>query len=153
MPKDGLHLSGKLLLTLYDSYGAIKLIQESRNMVVNTGLGHIADQLQETPNQAAVGWMAAGSGTTDPLTSDTLLEYEQSKIALTTRTSAACSVVYTALFSAGAATCTVSEAGLFNSAVSAAGTMLARSKFGGIAKASGDSLTVNWTISLADDGV
>lgn len=150
MLKDGMRGRGYVHFVLTDENSEIKLDQWYRNMIVNTGLAHIADQLAETPTQAAMSYMSVGSGSTAVVSSDTTLGSELSRVALSTRTAAAAVVTYTATFSAGQGTGTLYEAAIFNA--SSAGNMLARLVYGIITKASGDTLAITWTLTLADDG-
>lgn len=119
------------------------------NLVVTTGRNHIADQLSDQ-TEAAMSHMAIGEGTTTQILADTALESEVSRKALTSKTqgsgSDANKVVYVADWAAGEGTGAITEAGLFNSAT--AGTMLTRTTFAAKNKDVGDSLSIQWTLTI-----
>lgn len=146
-------LAGRVHLTLLDENGNVKEEREENNMVVAAGLNHIADQLSSSPGDAAMGYMALGSGTTAATGTDTTLGNEFStggRNALTSRTDSGAVVTYTCTFSAGESTGAVTEAGILNN--SSGGTLLARLVFAAINKAAGDTLAITWTLTFADDG-
>lgn len=119
------------------------------NLVVTTGKNHIADQLADQ-GEAAISHMAIGEGTTTQVVADTALESEVSRKALTSKTQGAGTdankVVYVADWAAGEGTGAITEAGLFNSAT--AGTMLTRTTFAVKNKDVGDSLSIQWTLTI-----
>lgn len=147
-------LAGLVHFTLIGPDGEIKEDRYEHNLVTTAGLSHIADQLSSSPGEAAMGYMALGSGSTAATAGDTALEGEFStggRNALATRTDSGAVVTYTCTFSAGESTGAVTEAGILNDV--SAGTLLARLVFGVITKASGDTLAITWTLTFADDGV
>jgi hypothetical protein len=123
--------------------------REFPNLVVDTGLYHIADQLAEQ-DEGQMSHMAIGSGTTPAAAGDTALESELGRVALTSITQGAGGdandVIYVATFPAGTGTGAVTEAGIFNA--TPAGVMLCRAVFAVINKAAGDALTITWTLTL-----
>jgi len=151
MLRDKVRGIGKVHFLLTGENGEIKLEQWCKNLVVNTGLYHIADQLASTPAQTRMTHMAVGSGSTAVSASNTTLVAELSRVAFTAQTASSGVVTYTATFSAGAGTGTLYEAGILNAA--SAGEMLSRLTYGVITKASGDTLAVTWTLTFTDDGV
>ena len=148
--KENLALSGKLKLILTDSKGNIKEERNIKNLIVNTGLGHITSRMTAA-SDGVMSHMALGSGSTAPAAGDTALGSQLgSRIALTSATRSGSSnesIIYSAQFAAGAGTGAVTEAGIFNA--SSSGTMLCRTVFSVVNKAAGDSLQVTWTITLA----
>ena len=119
------------------------------NLVVTTGRNHIADQLSDQ-SEASMSHMAIGEGTTTQILADTALESEVSRKALTSKTqgsgSDANKIIYVADWAAGEGTGAITEAGLFNSAT--AGTMLTRTTFAVKNKDVGDSLSIQWTLTI-----
>lgn len=135
-------------IELLDERGNIKEVRDVHNMVVTTGLAHIADQLKSSPAQAAMGYMAVGTGSTSPTLADTGLGTEADRNALTSRTAAGAVVTYVGTWAPGDATgVAITEAGIFNAASS--GTMLNRVTFGTITKGALDTLTITWTLTLS----
>jgi len=145
-----LKAAGKLSIVLKDEKGAVKETREIKNLVVNTGLGHITSRLLGTSSNV-MSHMALGSGTTAAAAGDTALESQLgSRKALTSSTQSGSnneSVVYVATFSAGESTGAVTEAGIFNASTS--GTMLCRTVFSVVNKAAGDTLQVTWTLTFS----
>jgi len=143
---------GNLTLVLYGADGEVKDVRHARNLVVDTGLEHIADMMASSHTDSEMGYMALGSDGTGALAGNTALGTQLgSRNALTARTHSGAVVTYTATFSAGQATGAVVEAGIFEDA--AGGTMLCRTTFTVINKGAADSLAVTWTLTFTDDGV
>lgn len=145
-----LKAAGKLSIVLKDEKGAVKETREIKNLVVNTGLGHITSRLLGTSSNV-MSHMALGSGTTAAAAGDTALQSQLgSRKALTSSTQSGSnneSIVYVATFIAGEATGAVTEAGIFNASTS--GTMLCRTVFSVVNKAAGDTLQVTWTVTFS----
>lgn len=114
------------------------------NLVVTSGKTLIAARIVGNA-QAAIGWMAVGTGTDDPDPGDTTLGAEIGRVALTTATSAGAVATMVGNFPAGTATGSVGEAGTFNAA--AAGNMLSRSTFTPIPKGPNDAIEITWTVT------
>lgn len=145
-----LKAAGKLSIVLKDEKGAVKETREIKNLVVNTGLGHITSRLLGT-SSGVMSHMALGSGTTAAAAGDTALGSQLgSRKALTSSTQSGSnneSIVYVATFAAGEGTGAVTEAGIFNASTS--GTMLCRTVFSVVNKAAGDTLQVTWTLTFS----
>jgi hypothetical protein len=150
--KDGTLMKGYIKIELFDKDGNVKQIVEKENTFMAVGDAHVADQLAATPAEAAMGWMAVGSGDTPFTTSSTTLTDEIDRNALSGGYPEQQSggddndVVYKATWAAGDATGALTEAGIFNSSV--AGTMLAASTFSVINKGASDTLTITWTVTV-----
>lgn len=132
---------------LFDEHGKLKDERKGHNLVVNTGLAHIADQLSASPGQAAMSHMEVGSGTTNPAAGDTTLETPIDRNALTSKTDSGAVVTYVGTWSAGDGTGAITEYGIFNAGSS--GTMLARYEDSVINKGASDTLVVTWTLTFA----
>jgi len=143
-------LSGQLSIVLTDNTGKIKESRYIPNLVVNTGLGYITSRMVGVAS-GVMSHMGIGSGTSIALAADTdlgnLLGSRQALDSTTVSGAANQNVVYVATFGAGVGTGAVTEAGVFN-AVSA-GTMLCRTVFAVVNKASADSMVITWTITLS----
>jgi hypothetical protein len=139
--------TANVLVEVFDEYGRLKDKREVHNLVVTAGKNHIADQLSSSPGQAAMGWMAIGSGSTAAAAGDTALVTELDRNALTSRTDATNVVTYVGDWAAGDGTSAdIEEAGIFNA--SSGGTMLARAVFTQINKGASDTLKITWTVTV-----
>jgi hypothetical protein len=137
---------GTVVLTLTGPDGKVKERREIFNAIVQTGKNHIASRLVGV-DQAPMGFMALGSGGAATAIGDLGLDAELGRVALTSYAAAVNVVSAVATFPPGTATGTLAEAGLFN-LLSGGGVMLARTTFSGVVKAAGDTLTVNWTVTI-----
>jgi hypothetical protein len=148
---DGLTVTGRVRVELRGPDGKLKARREVRNLVVDAGEAHIADQLSSAPGQAAMSHMALGTGATAPAFGNTALGTEIDRNALTSRTDAGNVVTYVGNWAAGDATnAALAEAGIFNAA--SVGTMLARATFTPIDKQAGDTLAITWTVTIGTAG-
>ena len=105
----------------------------------------MADRLSASPGQAAMGWMAIGTGTP----SATLLGVELDRNALTSCTDAGAVVTYVGDWAAGDGTGALTEAGIFNVVTAATITMLCSASFTVVNKLAGDTLKITWTLTLS----
>ena len=138
---DDLKLKGKLTIALND-----EVVQEVDNLVVTAGKGYVASRMKDA-SATAMSHMAIGSGTTNPAASDTAVETELGRVALTSTSVSAAVVTYVATFAAGTGTGAVTEAGILNA--SSGGTLLCRTEFNVVNKGSSDSMTVTWTVTVS----
>ena len=141
MINDGLKLKGKLSIALND-----EVVQEVDNLVVTAGKGYVASRMKAA-SATAMSHMAIGSGTTNPAASDTALETELGRVALTSTNVSGAVVTYVATFAAGTGTGAVTEAGILNA--SSSGTLLCRTEFSVVNKGSADSMTITWTVTVS----
>ena len=145
-------LKGHIKIELRDEDGNVKQVIEKDNTFMAVGDAHVADQLDATPAEAAMGWMSVGSGDSAFTTASTTLNDEIDRNALDAgypeqqAAAADNDVVYKAAWAAGDATGALVEAGIFNS--SGAGSMLAASTFSVINKGASDTLTITWTVTV-----
>jgi hypothetical protein len=154
MLKDNMLVCGKLKLELRDeATGELKQVNEVDNLVVNAGLAWLTDRMIQ--NTASImDYIAIGPTNTAPAAAQTTLSgAELARVQCTTHnrttvTATNDSVAYVSTFAAGTGTGTIEEAGIFNAA--STGTMLSRALTGTITKGAGDSLTITWTVTLAD---
>ncbi len=143
--KGEMELKGNVHLVLRDEKGRLKARRVIHNTVPANGLAHVADQLSAAPGQAAMGWMAVGTGTP----SATLLGVETDRNALTSRTDAGAVVTYVGDWAAGDATAAITEAGVFNVVTANTATMLMSASFAAINKGAADTLKITWTLTLS----
>lgn len=143
---DFLKATGKLSITLLDENNNVKDLIKINNIVVLTGKEWITNRMLNGAS-TLMSHMAMGLSNNNLSTSNTKLE---SEIARTSITSSVVSntIAYNATFAPGVATGTLVEAGIFNSATSNSGTMLARTVFSAINKLAADTLLVEWKITI-----
>lgn len=150
MEQSKLSVSGILTLVLYGPDGAVKERRVVRNLVVGSGLGHIASRMTGT-SSGVMSHLQLGTGSTAATAADTALESALSpRNALTSTTAGGTyneQLTYIASFIAGEATGSLREAGIFNA--SSGGTMLCRTVFPVVNKGAGDTLQVTWAVSLS----
>lgn len=141
--------TGQLDITITRADGT-KEKDKVKNLVVTVGRNHIADQLASQA-EAGMSHMAIGEGTTTPVIDDTALEAELSRKVYTSKTQGAGAdankIVYLADWAPGEGTGAITEAGMFNGA--AAGVMLTRATFAVKNKGAGDSLSIQWTLTIS----
>ena len=149
MIREKIMATGKVNVTLTRENGDVEKDTDC-NLVVTTGRNHIADQLTDQ-GDGAMSHMAIGEGTGTQVIADTALGSEVSggRVAFTTKVqgTAGNTVVYTADWPPGVGTGLITEAGIFNS--STVGIMLARTTFGVKDKGVGDSMSIQWTVTIA----
>jgi hypothetical protein len=153
--RDGLRFAVNVHVALRGPDGEVKEERHVHNLVTDVGCAHIADQLESSPDDAAMSHMAIGTGTNAPAAGDTTLQTELDRNTLTSFLQGAGAddhkVVYIGDWAAGDGTGAITEAGIFNAA--SAGTLLARTTFSVVNKGANDTLEITWTLSVADDGV
>lgn len=147
--KDSTKATGKVNVVVSDLNGKVKQDFTVSNLVVDTGLDHIAKALEANPAPTAMSHMAVGTGTTAAAAADTTLETEAAggRVTLTSTTATDNSVAYVASYGAGVATAALTEAAILNA--SSAGTMLCRTVFPVINKGAADTMTVTWTVTIS----
>ena len=123
------------------------LVQDISNLVVTAGKVWIAT-LMQSGTGTPMSHMAVGTGTTATAVTDTTLEIELARVALSvaggTRTNN--TVEFVGVYPAGTGTGTLTEAGLFNDV--SAGTMLSHTVFSPVTKGASDQLTITWTVTV-----
>lgn len=147
---DKMNALGRVRIQLFDGEGNLKEEQTVKNLVVTTGLNHIADRLGASSPATRMSHMEVGTGTTAAAAGDTALgsAIASSRVSLTTQTVSTNTVEYVGDFPAGTGTGAVTEAGVFNA--SSAGTMLCRTVFSVVNKAAADTLKITWTLTVSD---
>lgn len=143
---DNIHIKGSLKLILRDHNGRIKERRNLNNLIVTTGKNWIASRLKDETTQ--MSYMGIGEGDTAPVIGDTNLENPLIRVLLTPLGGVVLNntITYTATFGNGIGTGAITEAGIFTA--STAGTMLCRTVFLPMNKASTDSLSIQWIVTI-----
>ena len=141
MVNENLKLTGALTIALND-----EVVHEVDNLVVTAGKNFVASRMKDT-TKAAMTHMAVGTGTTTAAASQTALVTENDRNTLTSTTVTANAIAYVCTWAAGDATAALTEAGIFNA--SSGGDMLCRTVFSVVNKASADSMTISWTVTVS----
>jgi hypothetical protein len=138
------------LVTIVQTNAEGKIVKEFQvpNLVVTSGKNHIAAKIAATTNSpAAMTHMAIGTGTSTPGASDTTLGPQTGRVSLSGSVVSTNTITYTATFPAGTGDGAITEAGVFNA--SSSGTMLCRTTFPVVNKASGDTIAVTWVVTVS----
>ena len=138
------------LVKIVHTNAAGELVKEFNvpNLVVTAGKNHIAAKIAATTNSpAAMTHMAIGTGTSTPGASDTALGTQTGRVSLSGSVVSTNTITYTATFPAGTGDGAITEAGIFNA--STGGTMLCRTTFPVVNKASGDTVAVTWVVTVS----
>ena len=136
MINDSIEVTGELKLTLTRPDGHVKHEVIIPNLVVTTGKNYIASRMKDA-SATAMTHMAIGTGSTAAAAGNTALGSEAGRVALTSTTVSTNNVAYVATFAAGTGTGAITEAGILNA--SSGGTLLCRTVFSVINKASADT--------------
>jgi hypothetical protein len=148
MIADDLKLNGRLTVNLVAEDGSIKETQEIPNLVVTTGKAYVASRMAGT-SASVMSHMAIGTSSTAAAVANTTLANEVARVAISSTNVASNDIVYSATFPAStpSSAAAVVEAAIFNA--SSSGTMLCRTVFSVINKASTDSISIQWTITAS----
>ena len=140
MVNDNFNLQGALTIALNN-----EVVREVPNLVVTAGKNWVAQRMNNV--NTVMTHMAVGTGTTQALAAQTALVSENDRNSLTSTTVTNNTIIYVATWAAGDATAALTEAGVFDAA--SGGDMLCRTKFSVVNKASADSMTITWTITVS----
>lgn len=145
-------LTGIITFTIKDINGNVKDKFTIKNTITDAGLAGIASRINGADSESAFTYLALGTGTTSPTTSDTALETEITDSGLarssatatrettnTTDDTAQLEHTWTATASKA-----ITECGMFNA--SSGGTMLGRQTFTAKNIASGETINVKYGI-------
>jgi len=150
--KTRLNIVGHGRAVLRDELGRIKELREFDNVFTDVGDAHVADQMESSPDEAAMSDMAIGTVTTTLTAGDTQLGGELDRNTLTSFTQGASAddnkVVYIGDWAAADGTGAITEAGIFNSHTADSGTMLCAQTFSVINKGAADTLQITWTVTF-----
>ena len=140
--------TGKVHIQHFDANGNLKSEHHVKNLVVTTGKNYIASRMVGTAT-AVMTHMGIGTGSTTPAASNTALGTQTGRVALSNGNGSASgnAITFTATFPAGTGDGAITEAGIFNA--SSGGTMLCRTTFPVVNKASGDTIAVTWIVTVS----
>jgi hypothetical protein len=149
--KDNIKATGKVKLVLTGPDGKVKQKVEVNNLVVEDGLEYITSRMKLT-TPTIMSHMAVGTGTATPVSGNAVLGTEVLRSALTSTTVSGSQITYVAAFGvhAGSTTHALREAGVLNNATAGSGVLLCRTLYDQISKAPADTVTITWTVDLAD---
>jgi len=141
-------LRGKFHMLINRENGDVEE-REHENLIVDAGFDLICDTLGTNTQPSDLTHMAVGSNNTSPNASDTALNtiLDVRRIAAYAHTPGTKVFTMITTFAAGESTGAWVEAGLFNAVTT--GEMLNRVIFSVVNKASGDSITATFTITLS----
>lgn len=151
-----LKVTGEVTFRHYNGKGSLIDVITVPNLIVTTGLYHIASRMSNTGTAGQMTHMALGASSTTPALGDTALGSQLlNRKALTIAGGSVSNntITYAATFLAGEATGGVVEAGIFNSAsgvlTGLTNAMLCRTVFPIINKGALDSLAVTWVVTVS----
>jgi hypothetical protein len=155
---DGLAVSGQLDIHVWDfATGITKEFRQEKNLVLLLGKDFITSRMIGVA-QAVISHMGVGTSGTAAATGNNeascVATMIGSKVALSpaaaqgTTVSANDNVTYQCTFAPGVGTGAIQEAFLFNSGTNAVGIAFARTVFGTVTKAAGDSMAITWKINF-----
>ena len=148
-------VTGHVILQVFDtSTGELKFKQENHNLVVDGGLDEMAQAIFGVGGVGSTffDYIEIGTGTTAPTAGDTTIEtsacarIQDASPDVNSSISGQTSVSVISSFDGGTCAGGITEAGVFNGL--AGGQMLARSTFGVVTIGSGDTLNVNYTVTI-----
>lgn len=147
-------LRGSLRIHKLDLDGNIVEERMVHNVVVTQGRSWVLGQIQSNNHQTAqnIGWLAIGTSTAAPATSDVLLGSEVTRVAIgtwvtSTLTANPPSWQAQASFASNVANTTLAEVGLFNTSSANASTLLGHATFTSFSKTTSNTLSISYTIS------
>lgn len=138
--------TGSLVINLFDEHGMLKDQRKVNNIVVLIGRQWIVGRMAgNTPT--LMSHMAIGTSGNDLADVNSILANEIARSSVTT-TTAGNTIIFNSTFAPSVGTGILLEAGVFNSASTNAGTMLCRTVFSAINKLAGDTLQVEWKVTI-----
>jgi hypothetical protein len=138
--------TGSLVINLFDEHGMLKDQRKVNNIVVLIGRQWIVGRMAgNTPT--LMSHMAIGTSGNDLADVNSILANEIARSSVTS-TTAGNTIIFNSTFAPSVGTGILLEAGVFNSASTNAGTMLCRTVFSAINKLAGDTLQVEWKVTI-----
>lgn len=153
--QDRSSVTGHVILQVFDTAtGELKFKQENHNLVVDVGLDEMAQATFGVGGSGSTDfdYIEIGTGTTAPTATDTTIEtsacarIQDASPDVNSAISGQTSVSIISSFDGGTCAGGITEAGVFNGL--SGGQMLARSTFGVVTIGSGDTLNVNYTLTV-----
>lgn len=144
---DRMKVTGECTMTLRNRRGKVKKRFSFKNLITTAGFTKLA-LLSSAFTLSQFAYCAIGTGNTAANVADTTLQTEVARSTIITPTNpTALSIKFSFTFAAGTGTGAITESGLLSA--SSAGTMLNRQVFSVVNKGAGDTLQVDWTITLS----
>lgn len=145
MINDKIQFKGDVFIVRKDINGIVKETREVNNLVVTAGKQWIVQRMASN-GSGLITHIGVGTGATTAAAGDTALVSQLVRQAIAgTATATGVTITHNADFIGGVATGAWTEAGLFTA--STGGVMLARVVFPVMNKASGDIISISWTIT------
>lgn len=145
---ENLKATGKVCVQRFSEFGSLLEERLIDNLVVTTGKNYIAEKMVATTNTPiSMTHMAIGTDATTPAPGNTQLGSQTGRVSLSGSSVTNNSITYTATFPSGTGTGAITEAGVFNA--SSGGTMLCRTTFPVVNKASGDTIAITWVVTIS----
>ena len=141
---DHIPIRGKLRIRVWNEKGELIEDYTKKNAVTALGDAHVADQLASAPDNAAMSYMAVGSGTGGTTALNTEIDNNACDSYTQGAGGADNDVIYVASFTSIANT--VTEAGIFNAA--SLGVMFVYNDGLSQLLTSGDTLQITWTVTF-----
>lgn len=113
MFKDGIKLTGRLLIQKFNVNKELVYSTEVPNLIVTAGKEFVASRIVGATLDA-MGYMAIGDDASTSALSQTTLVNELARVATTSATASGVNVTFTGTFGAGVGTGSIVEAGIFN---------------------------------------
>jgi len=148
-------VTGQVILQVFDTQtGELKYKIENHNLIVDVGLDEMAEATFGVGGAGSTNFdfIEIGTGVTAPTAGDTTIEtsacarIQDASPDVNSAISGETSVSVISSFDGATCAGAITEAGIFN--VIAGGQLLARSTFGAVTIASGDTLNVNYTVTI-----
>jgi hypothetical protein len=145
---ENLKATGKVHVQRFNAEGTLVEERNVPNLVVTSGKNYIAAKMVATTNNpTSMTHMAIGTGSGTPAAGDTTLATQTGRVSLSGSSVSTNTITYTATFPAGTGDGAITEAGVFNA--SSGGTMLCRTTFPVVNKASGDTIAITWVVTVS----
>ena len=152
MLNDTLKLKGKYIIKIHNEDGSINRIIEKDNLIMDVGKAIILNNLmnnETTPSLSNINYVAFGTGTTQPTSSQTQLVAETYRIAFTSSAISGNTINFTIILGGSAGPLSFNEIGVFVNATNVAnsGIMFSRQLLN-ISRTSGQTLTIIYQLTL-----
>lgn len=146
------NIIGKVKLDFYNVITKKHDIIYVDNVFTTAGKNSIASRLRgvTTNNQGIITYCALGTGSTAPTASDTAMESELGRKAISVRSSSANVATFQTYFTTSEVVGTLREAGLFGddaSSTTSTGTLFCHTAINRT-KSANDTLTLTWTVTI-----
>lgn len=152
MKEEKIDIKGIVTFRVFDSHGRLTRSIEENNLVTSAGKNFFVNKIIDDPSTAgtAIQSIAVGSGSTTPAESNTALENEIGRIQIASISSSNNIGEFVTSISAGVATGTIQEAGLYTS--DDVPVLISRIVLSSpFTKGPNESITVSWRFKIGSD--